>query len=119
MLYDPAQINVQHDIDIEHYVALEHVLVSYRGDFRGLFEVQNEKRGLQRNIVLSLARFSAVPYLIAGSKMGCTMPDYLAYRFARTFHTIRDVIGHARIRHQQLKLATAPHPTIPVPSCDA
>jgi LysR family transcriptional regulator, mexEF-oprN operon transcriptional activator len=85
MLYDPTQIQVRSNMSLERYLALGHVLVSYREGFSGLFEARNEKKGLARNIVFSLARFSAVPYLIQGSSLVCTMPDYLAYRFARTF----------------------------------
>jgi LysR family transcriptional regulator, mexEF-oprN operon transcriptional activator len=85
MLFDPQQHQVSSRIAIKQYIALEHVLVSYRPGFMGLFETEYESQGLVRNIVISTARFSSVPFLVKGTKLVCTMPDYLAYRFARVF----------------------------------
>jgi LysR family transcriptional regulator, mexEF-oprN operon transcriptional activator len=86
MLFDPRQHQISTRISIKQYVALDHVLVSYAPGFMGLFETKYESEGLARNIVVSTARFSSVPFLVQGSKLVCTMPDYLAYRFSRAFN---------------------------------
>jgi LysR family transcriptional regulator, mexEF-oprN operon transcriptional activator len=84
-LYDPRILKLRSPLTLQRYLELEHVLVSFRGDFHGLFEEKFDVKEYKRNIVINTPRFSSVPYLLQGSSMVCTMPEYLAYRFARSF----------------------------------
>ena len=85
LLYDPGVVKIKGPLSLEVYLKLEHVLVSFSGDFYGLFEEKYAKKGLVRNIVVTTPRFSAVPYMLRGSSMVATLPEYLAFRFAKTF----------------------------------
>jgi LysR family transcriptional regulator, mexEF-oprN operon transcriptional activator len=84
-LYDPRVLKLRHPFTMARFLELEHVLVSFRGDFHGLFEEKFDPKEYKRNIVINTPRFSSIPYLLQGSRMICTMPEYLAYRFARSF----------------------------------
>jgi LysR family transcriptional regulator, mexEF-oprN operon transcriptional activator len=84
LLYDPRLLKLKSPLSLERYLKLEHVLVSFSGDFHGSFEEKFAKKGLARNIVVNTPRFAAIPYLVRGSTMVSTLPEYLAYRFAKT-----------------------------------
>jgi LysR family transcriptional regulator, mexEF-oprN operon transcriptional activator len=84
-LYDPTQLKIGRSLPMQRWLELDHVLVSFSGDFHGLFEEKFARKGLRRNIVVATPRFAAVPYMLKGSQLICTLPEYLAYRFAKSF----------------------------------
>jgi LysR family transcriptional regulator, mexEF-oprN operon transcriptional activator len=84
-LFDPQIVKLGRVLSMERYLELEHVLVSFGGDFHGLFEEKFANSHPSRNIVLNTPRFSALPFVIKGTQLVATIPEYLAYRFARTF----------------------------------
>jgi LysR family transcriptional regulator, mexEF-oprN operon transcriptional activator len=84
-LYDPTQLKIGRALTMERWLELDHVLVSFSGDFHGLFEEKFARKGLRRKIVVATPRFAAIPYMLKGSPLVCTLPEYLAYRFAKSF----------------------------------
>jgi LysR family transcriptional regulator, mexEF-oprN operon transcriptional activator len=84
-LFDPQVMKLGKVLALNRYLELEHILVSFSGDFQGLFEEKFAHTSQRRNIVVTTPRFAALPYLIKGSSMVATVPEYLAYRFAKTF----------------------------------
>jgi LysR family transcriptional regulator, mexEF-oprN operon transcriptional activator len=84
-LYDPRQVKIGRSLPMERWLELDHVLVSFNGDFHGLFEEKFARKGLRRNIVVATPHFAAVPYMVKGSQLVCTLPEYLAHRFAKSF----------------------------------
>jgi LysR family transcriptional regulator, mexEF-oprN operon transcriptional activator len=85
VLYDPRQITIGDCLPLERYITLDHVIVSFSGEFYALFEEKFASQGVRRNIVMSSPRFSAIPYVLRESPVIATIPEYLAYRFARSF----------------------------------
>jgi LysR family transcriptional regulator, mexEF-oprN operon transcriptional activator len=84
-LFNPKFIRLGEKLTMKRYLELEHIIVSFSGDFHALFEEKFSKDGLFRNIVMSTPRFSAMPYILKESPVIATIPEYLAYRFARSF----------------------------------
>lgn len=84
-LFDPKKLKLGRTLSLERYLELDHILVSFSGDFRGLFEEKFAKKGLKRNIVVNTPRFASVPYVLKQAPIVSTLPDYLAYRFAKAF----------------------------------
>jgi LysR family transcriptional regulator, mexEF-oprN operon transcriptional activator len=84
-LFDPQITKIGKVLTLDRYLGMEHILVSFSGDFQGLFEEKFAHTPHRRNIVVNTPRFAALPYLIKGSSLVATVPEYLAYRFANTF----------------------------------
>jgi LysR family transcriptional regulator, mexEF-oprN operon transcriptional activator len=84
-LFDPKFVKVGRALTLRRYLELEHVLVSFNGDFQGMFEEKFASTSHRRNIVLNTPRFSTLPFVIKGTPLLATVPEYLAYRFARTY----------------------------------
>lgn len=84
-LYDPNKLKIGRALKMKRWLELDHLLVSFSGDFHGLFEEKFARKRLRRNIVVATPRFAAVPYMLKGSQLVCTLPEYLAYRFAKAF----------------------------------
>lgn len=84
-LYDPKMLKLGRSLSLARYIELEHVLVSFSGDFRGVFEEKFSESQYRRNIVMTTPHFSALPYIIKDTTMVTTIPEYLAQHFARTF----------------------------------
>jgi LysR family transcriptional regulator, mexEF-oprN operon transcriptional activator len=84
-LYDPKQVSLKPNLTLDDFLALRHILVSFSGDFMGLFEASDLGKKAQRNIVASVPRFATIPYLLQEMPAVATLPDYLAIKFAEMF----------------------------------
>lgn len=67
-------------LGLEQFVTLGHVAVSLGGSGQSNVDAALAERGLQRNVVLRLSSFVAVPWVVAASDMIATIPDVLAHQ---------------------------------------
>jgi DNA-binding transcriptional LysR family regulator len=73
-----------HDLSIEAYAALNHVLVSPRGDTGGALDRILVDFGLRRRIALLVATYLALPAALAASDLVATVPRRTARQIAAT-----------------------------------
>jgi DNA-binding transcriptional LysR family regulator len=67
---------------LEAYAALDHVLVSPRGDTSGALDRLLAEHGLKRRIALLVATYLAIPAALAASKLVATVPRRTAQQIA-------------------------------------
>lgn len=84
-LHSPAQLTLPDPLTLEAYLSLNHVIVSYNGDFRGIVEDQLGPTQPRRQVKLALSGFAAVPYVLQSAPLVATLPATLARRFASQF----------------------------------
>lgn len=72
----------QQNIDLEEFVAREHVLVS-SGGFIGITDEGLAAQGLSRQVCASTSHFAALPYLLKGSAAVATIPGHAAQATAQ------------------------------------
>ncbi|WP_437562059.1 LysR family transcriptional regulator [Sorangium sp. So ce542] len=90
-LFDPRHTRLRRAPTLEDYFALDHVIVSYNGDLRGIVEDVVRR---QRKVRCSIATFATLGALIDGSDLVATVPTTVA----------------AHIRETRSHLATRPLP---------
>lgn len=73
---------------LEHYLAEEHLLVSYVGSRSGWVDDTLTDLGRTRRVAGSVHDFSAAPQILLTQPYLCTLPRRLALQFART-HPLR------------------------------
>lgn len=82
-LVDPPSLAPgQQRIDLEEFVAREHVLVS-SGGFIGITDEGLAALGLSRQVCASTSHFAALPYLLKGSTAVATIPGHAAQAIAQ------------------------------------
>ena len=82
VLPDPASLAPgQQQIDLEAFVAREHILVS-SGGFIGITDEGLAALGLSRRVCASTTHFAALPYLLKGSQAVATIPTHAAESIA-------------------------------------
>jgi DNA-binding transcriptional LysR family regulator len=69
-------------LTLEHYVQLNHVLVSPAGDLRGVADEALKARGLSRKVIASVPEFFPALAAVAASDTITTLPRGLAQRYA-------------------------------------
>jgi len=81
-------------IPLEEYAAARHLLVTPRGDPRGFADVELEKHGLKRRIVMTLNQFTAAPMAVLSSDMVLTAPSRIAEKCVQFFdiHMVKSPI---------------------------
>jgi DNA-binding transcriptional LysR family regulator len=91
LLRDPFVVVARRDhprlgrkFSIEDYAALDHLLVSPRGDTTGAIDRMLLDFGLSRRISLLVATYLAVPAALAASDLVATVPTRVAQRIAAT-----------------------------------
>jgi DNA-binding transcriptional LysR family regulator len=72
------------DLSIEAYAALNHILVSPRGDTSGALDRILVDFGLRRRIALLVATYLALPVALAASNLVATVPSRTARQIAAT-----------------------------------
>jgi DNA-binding transcriptional LysR family regulator len=70
---------------LENYLALDHVLVSFRGGFWGMADKALKRRRLKRRIVASVPMFMTAMTTVAQSNLAATIPARLAAKHAGQF----------------------------------
>jgi len=72
-------------LDLETYVGLDHVLVSFSGKLTGVVDRALAARGLQRRVRVSMPMYLAAFAAVSSSDLIATVPARLASRFAADF----------------------------------
>ena len=86
-LFDPAHARLRKNATRAHYLAAEHVGVSYDGTLRGLVE---QMFAVERNVRVSVASVHSVGPIVDGSALVATLPGVVARQ-------IREQRPHLRI----------------------
>ncbi|HEY9695256.1 MAG TPA: LysR family transcriptional regulator [Oculatellaceae cyanobacterium] len=79
--------NIKKQINLEQYLAAEHLLVSIKEDMVGRIDELLAAKNLQRRIVISVPHFLVVPFIVARTNLVAS----LAERVAATFANIQDL----------------------------
>jgi LysR family transcriptional activator of mexEF-oprN operon len=74
-LYDPRQLRLPRVLTAPRYLAEEHVIVSYNGDFRGIVE---DLLGHTRRARCSVSTFHGVADVVDGTRLLATVPELVA-----------------------------------------
>lgn len=77
---DPAHWTTA-GLDIERFVATEHILVS-SGGFVGLVDEALAERGVSRRVLAATTHFAALPHLLKGTRAIATIPEHAAASIA-------------------------------------
>lgn len=81
-LVDPASLQAgQHALDLDEFVAREHLLVSSAG-FIGIVDEALAAQGLRRRVAASTTHFAALPWLLRGTSCVSTIPAHAAEAIA-------------------------------------
>lgn len=73
------------DPDLDCYLSLDHILVSFRAGFVGRVDEVLQRRGLQRRVVASVPMFLAALAIVAESDLVATLPEAIADQHAARF----------------------------------
>lgn len=76
-LVDPDFHRADEVMDLDRFVASEHILIS-SGGFIGIVDEALAAAGLKRNIAASTTHFAALPYLLKGCSAIATIPAHAA-----------------------------------------
>ncbi|MEN4921036.1 LysR family transcriptional regulator [Achromobacter spanius] len=74
----PDVIGKASKLTLKQFVALPHVMVTYRGAARGIVDEALAQRGLQRRIVCTVPGFASVPPVLKAMPAVATVPKVLA-----------------------------------------
>lgn len=72
-------------LSLEAFVALRHVVVAPRPSAMPMIDLALAKRGLQRQIAVTVPHFLSMPLLVQSSDMVCTLPRRMAHVYADHF----------------------------------
>lgn len=81
-VYDQRQLPFAGAVTLAQYVAVPHLLVSYRGAVEGTADAVLAGLGLRRDVCYTTPRFSAVPGVLGENAIVSTVPEVLADRWA-------------------------------------
>jgi DNA-binding transcriptional LysR family regulator len=76
---------LRHGMALETYAALDHLIVSFLGDFTGRADYALRREGLTRRVAASVPMFFAAFATAAQSDLIATVPARLAGKYARAF----------------------------------
>ncbi|QEY63153.1 LysR family transcriptional regulator [Metapseudomonas lalkuanensis] len=65
-------------LTLEEYCARPHVMVSFSGDLNGAIDLDLERIGRSRRVVLAVPQFGSLRALLRNTEMIATVPDYAA-----------------------------------------
>ncbi|MEE3662821.1 LysR family transcriptional regulator [Brenneria sp. g21c3] len=80
-LVDPAFHPADECMDLERFVASDHILIS-SGGFIGIVDEALAAAGLKRHVTAATTHFAALPYLLKGSPAIATIPAHAALAIA-------------------------------------
>jgi DNA-binding transcriptional LysR family regulator len=81
---DHAQIGERLSLDL--YLEQRHVVLAPRTDAMPMIDAALAKRGLKRNIAVTVPHFLSMPAIVQGSDLICTLPRRMAHLYADHFH---------------------------------
>ena len=65
-------------LDLETYVRLPHLLISFSGDVRGRVDRALARRRLERRVAMTVPHFGAAPFIVAASDLIATVAERVA-----------------------------------------
>ncbi|TYC54120.1 LysR family transcriptional regulator [Rhodobacterales bacterium] len=77
-LFDPAHPKASAPLDLEDYLKLDHVLVTYGGHWRSRYIVELERMGLELKVALKVPSPAGLERIVAGSRLVATIPERLS-----------------------------------------
>jgi DNA-binding transcriptional LysR family regulator len=93
-------------LSLQTYLALDHVLVSFRGDLQGTVDQALAQQGLSRRVAASVPMFLTALAMVAEGDLVATVPTRLAERYAPSFGLQLftpplqlDAFGTSAVRH--------------------
>jgi len=72
-------------LTLDSYLALRHVVLGTPSNSRPMIDLALSKRGLQRQIAVTVPHFISMPAMVRGTDMLCTLPRRMAQRYADHF----------------------------------
>lgn len=84
-LYDSAQLQRKGKLTLKQYVATPHLLLSPRGETYGPIDAELEKHGLKREVLVAVAHFPLMPFLLRKTPSLVNMPATAARFYAKEF----------------------------------
>lgn len=92
VLFDPRTTPLPKTIRLDRYVSIPHVFLSTRGDRRGPIDDELARLGRERDVLVSVPRFSTAPFILKSRPSLINMPSTAARHFARAFDlAVRDL----------------------------
>lgn len=67
---------------LKQYCALEHLLVSGKGDFRGFIDERLEQVGARRRVAVTVPHYNLVPAILVNTDYVCTLPVRFLERYS-------------------------------------
>jgi DNA-binding transcriptional LysR family regulator len=80
-LLDPAHPNADGPLSLDDYLRLDHVVVTYGGQWRSRYLLELEEQGLDIKIALRVPSPAGIDLLVAGSNLVATVPGRLSGKF--------------------------------------
>ncbi|MEM5583208.1 LysR family transcriptional regulator [Roseibium sp. AS2] len=77
-LLDPAHPNAGAPLSLEDYLGLDHVLVTYGGQWRSRYLIELERMGKDLRVALRVPSPAGLERLVAGSTLVATVPERLS-----------------------------------------
>ncbi len=65
-------------LDLESYLRLPHLLISFSGDVRGRVDGALARRGLKRRVTMTVPHFGAAPFIVGASDLIATVAERIA-----------------------------------------
>jgi len=72
-------------LSLDTYLALRHVVLAPRAASMPMIDLALSKRGLQRQIAVTVPHFLSMPVMVQNSDMMCTLPRRMAHLYADHF----------------------------------
>ena len=95
-------------ITLKKFIALPHILVSYRGAFEGVVDRELAAIGLRRNVAYTNQRFSSLPRVLQDISAIATVPEALTAIWQRDFGLSS---AAAPVKLPSIEVAIAHHST--------
>jgi len=77
-LFDPSHPKADGDLVLEDYLGLDHVLVTYGGQWRSRYLIELEQMGKALKVALRVPSPAGLELLVAGSNLVATVPERLS-----------------------------------------
>jgi LysR family transcriptional regulator, mexEF-oprN operon transcriptional activator len=84
-LFDPKQLPVRGKLSLNRYLTTPHLLLSPRGEMHGPIDEHLGKQGLQRTVLMSVAHFPLMPFVLRRTPCLVNMPAIAARFYAKEF----------------------------------
>lgn len=81
-LYDPRHVRASRPITLDEFVAVPHLLTSFRGSFTGFVDTALAAVGSERRVVFVTSRFGTVPWVLGALGAIATLPATVAHLLA-------------------------------------